>query len=130
MGSPIPLFSLITISGKDVNNRSTHDISPGLACLLKKLVQGEKKLSWLNFIHPGDPIAWPLETLIGQVIVGAEKYLQVEDILTRGSSPWEYIAQMPIIRQTPLALVNGGSAHGSYWQNKDIAKRIAAQIVD
>lgn len=129
MGSPIALFSLITISGRNANDESMYDISSGLQDLLKNLVQGNKKLPWLNFIHPGDPIAWSLEKVIYKLIVGADRYVQVEDILTRGSGFWEFISQTPPIRQTFLALANGGSAHGSYWQNKDVAKRIAANIL-
>jgi hypothetical protein len=129
MGSPIALFSLIAISGKNENSESTHDISPGLKDLLKKLVQGDNRLPWLNFIHPGDPIAWPLEKVINKLITGSENYLQVEDILTRGSGFLECIAQSPPIRQTFLALVNGGSAHGSYWQNQDVARRIVKNIL-
>ncbi|GBO55926.1 hypothetical protein APA_4132 [Pseudanabaena sp. lw0831] len=129
MGSPIPLFSLITISGKNTNDESTHDISPSLKDLLKNLVKGGNKLPWLNFIHPGDPIAWPLEKVISKLITGSEKYVEIEDVLTRGSGFWEFIVQTPPIRQTFLALANGGSAHGSYWKNKDVAKRIAANIL-
>lgn len=129
MGSPIALFSLITISGKNQNNESTHDISPGLKDLLKHLAQGDNRLPWLNFIHPGDPIAWPLEKVINKLITGSENYVQLEDILTRGSGLLEFITQSPPIRQTFLALANGGSAHGSYWQNQDVAKRIATNIL-
>ncbi|PSM46346.1 hypothetical protein C7Y66_25515 [Chroococcidiopsis sp. CCALA 051] len=129
MGSPIALFSLITISGRNANDESTFDISPGLENLLKNLVQGDKKLPWLNFIHPGDPIAWSLEKVINKLITGSERYVQVEDILTRGSGFWELIAQTPPIRQTFLALANGGSAHGSYWHNRELAQRIATNIL-
>jgi hypothetical protein len=129
MGSPIALFSLITVTGKNENNESTHDFSPGLKDLLKNLVQEDNRLSWLNFIHPGDPIAWPLEKVINKLITGSKNYVQVEDILTRDSGFLEFITQLPPIRQTFLALANGGSAHGSYWQNQDVAKRIAANIL-
>ncbi len=129
MGSPIALFSLITISGKNQNNESTHDLSPGLEDLLKNIARGEHRLPWLNFIHPGDPIAWPLEKVINQLITGSKNYVRVEDIITRGSGFLEFITQLPPIRQTFLALANGGSAHGSYWQNQDVAKRIATNIL-
>ena len=129
MGSPIALFSLITISGRNANDQSTHDISPGLEDLLKNLSRGTQKLPWLNFIHPGDPIAWTLEKVIAKLIDGSDRYVQVEDILTRGSGVWEFIAQAPPIRQTFLALANGGSAHGSYWKSKEVAQRIATNIL-
>jgi hypothetical protein len=129
MGSPIALFSLITISGRNTNNESTHDISPGLEFLLSNLTQGNKKLPWLNFIHPGDPVAWPLEKVIVELIAGSSRSVQVQDVLVRGAGFWEFIAQSPLIRQTFLALVNGGNAHGSYWQSQDVARRIAENIL-
>lgn len=129
MGSPIALFSLITINGRNANDESTHDISPGLSNLLKNLTQGNRDLCWLNFIHPGDPIAWPLENVITKLIPDSGSYVQVEDILTGDSGFLNLFAQTPPIRQTFLALANGGSAHGSYWQNKDVAQRIAANIL-
>ena len=129
MGSPIALFSLITITGKNENDESTHDIIPGLEDLLKNVVQGGRKLPWLNFVHPGDPISWPLEQVIAKLVAGSNRYVQVDDIPTRGSGLWEFFAQLPPIRQTFLALANGGSAHGSYWKNKELAQRIAANIL-
>ena len=127
MGSPIALFSLITISGRN-EQQSTHDISPGLENLLRNLSRGGQKLPWLNFLHPGDPIAWTLEKVIAKLIDGSDRYVQVKDILTRGSGFWEFVAQAPPIRQTFLALANGGSAHGSYWTNPELAQQIAANI--
>lgn len=129
MGSPIALFSLITINGRNANDESTHDISPGLNNLLKNLTQRDRELRWLNFIHPGDPIAWPLENVITKLIPDSGSYVQVEDVLTGDSGFLNLFAQTPPIRQTFLALANGGSAHGSYWQNKDVAQRIATNIL-
>lgn len=129
MGSPIALFSLITITGKNEHDESTHDIIPGLEDLLKNIVQGDRKLPWINFVHPGDPIAWPLDRLLSRLVAGSNHYVDIQDLLTRGSGFWEFIAQLPPIRQTFLALANGGNAHGSYWHNKEVAKRIAANIV-
>ena len=129
MGSPIALFSLITINGRNSNDESTHDISPGLSNLLKNLTQGGQELCWLNFIHPGDPIAWPLENLIAKLIPDSGSYVDVKDVLTGDSGLLNLFAQTPPIRQTFLALANGGSAHGSYWQNKDVAQQIAANIL-
>ena len=129
MGSPIALFSLITINGRNANDESTHDLSPGLNNLLKNVVQGDQELCWLNFIHPGDPIAWPLENVITKLIPDSGSYVRVEDILTDGSGFLNFVAQNPAIRQTFLALVNGGSAHGSYWENQHVAQRIAANIL-
>ncbi|MEH2068325.1 MAG: hypothetical protein V7K47_09190 [Nostoc sp.] len=129
MGSPIALFSLITINGRNANDESTHDISPGLSNLLKNLTQADGELCWLNFIHPGDPIAWPLENIIAKLIPDSGSYVDVKDVLTDDSGLLNLFAQTPPIRQTFLALANGGSAHGSYWQNKDVAQQIAANIL-
>lgn len=128
MGSPITLFSLITIIGKDTQGKSTHDLTPGLKELLKKLHERDReKLPWLNFVHPGDPIAWPLEEVIKQVI-DADIYVNIEDVITYGSGGWEFVARL--VKQYFLALVNGGSAHGSYWTNKEIvAQRISKAIL-
>lgn len=129
MGSPIALFSLLTISGRNANNESTHDLSPGLEALLKNLSLGSRKLLWLNFIHPSDPVAWPLEKLINKLIVGSERYLQVEDVLTGGGGFFSFITQSGPFKQTIVSLASGGKAHESYWQNKDLALRIAQNIL-
>lgn len=125
MGSPISLFSLITITGKNNQGGSTHDIIPGLGDLLEKLYPQGAELPWQNFIHPGDPVAWPLEKVV-PILMG-DKYVNVKDILTQGSGPLELLAKP--IQQTFLALVNGGSAHGSYWQNKEVAQKIGKTIL-
>lgn len=129
MGSPIALFSLLTISGRNANNESTHDLSPGLENLLKRLSLGSQKLLWLNFIHPSDPVAWPLEKLVHKLITGSERYLQVEDVITKGSGFFNFVTQTPALQQTIVSLANGGKAHGSYWQNKEVALRIAQNIL-
>ena len=125
MGSPIALFSLITIIGRD-RQGSTHDISPGLKELLKNLHERGIKLPWQNYIHPGDPIAWPLEKLIPSLVDECQKFINIEDIITSGSGPLDFLGKM--LQKTFLSLVNGGSAHGSYLKSKEVAKKIAQTI--
>ena len=126
MGSPIALFSLITIVGK-TNAGSSHDISPRLEQLLKNVCQDGFKLPWRNFIHPGDPIGLPLEEVIPQLVDRGEQYIDIEDVLTSGSGLLEWLAKP--VKSTFLALINGGNAHGSYWESEQVARTIARTIV-
>src|SRR6266700_5026117 len=88
MGSPISFFSLLDVDksmedAKDPNGNiiSTHDITPRLEKLLYSLYQVlGKKLPWYNFVHPGDPIAYPLQTLLPIMLDGAAATITVEDI--------------------------------------------------
>jgi hypothetical protein len=125
MGSPIALFSLISVNG------SSHDFSPKLEKLLKYLHENGlngKQLPWQNFAHPGDPIAWPLRKTISRILHQIDpRYLpDVQDIIT--TSPNDFLFQL--VSQNLLAILNGGSAHGSYWQNKKVAEKIAQSILD
>ncbi|MGB3237251.1 MAG: hypothetical protein WBB29_03075 [Geitlerinemataceae cyanobacterium] len=126
MGSPLAVFSLITIVGR-FNEGSSHDISPKLEQLLKNLTQNGKKIPWRNFVHPGDPIALPLEKVVPNLVDRGEQYIDIQDILTSGSGLLEVLAQP--LRSSYLALINGGNAHGSYWKNAGVAKEIAKTIV-
>ncbi len=138
LGSPIALANLINVKrlkekpGQELTEGQiktifTHDITYGLEKLLKNLYeQRQKKLSWRNFAHPGDPIAYPLGSVIPKLIDGQRRYLDIQDILTRGSGPLEWLARL--LSWSFLALVNGGSAHGSYWKNKKVAQAIVKTI--
>ncbi|MBE9041761.1 hypothetical protein IQ235_13325 [Oscillatoriales cyanobacterium LEGE 11467] len=125
MGSPIALFSLITMVGR-TNAGSSHDISPRLEQLLKNVCQDGSKLPWRNFIHPGDPIGLPLEEVIPKLVDRGEQYIDIADILTSGSGLLELLAKP--VKSTFLALINGGNAHGSYWENPEVARTIARTI--
>jgi hypothetical protein len=126
MGSPLAVFSLITIIGR-FNEGSSHDISPKLEQLLKNLTRNGNKIPWRNFVHPGDPIALPLEKVIPNLVDRGEQYIDIQDILTSGSGLLEVLAQP--LRSTFLALINGGNAHNSYWKNLEVAQAIAKTIV-
>lgn len=119
MGSPILLFNLINSQGPD----SSHNISEQLKKLLQKMAQDGSKLRWRNFVHPGDPIAWPLEMLLPEIV---GEFADIEDVLTGGSGFTEAFGW--ILQGSFLSLVNGGSAHGSYWESNKVALRIAETI--
>ena len=143
MGSPIALANLINLKrididpGEDLTQRKiqtvfTHDITYGLEQLLTELYNARQQpLLWRNFAHVGDPIAYPLATIIPKLInpeASDEKYLDIRDVSTRGSGWLEWLAS-PFYK-TFLALINGGSAHSSYWKNKQVAQTIIQSIRD
>lgn len=127
MGSPIALFTLLTMTGE-----STHDLSPKLNELVKNLYvqrQGQP-LPWRNFAHPGDPIAYPLEGVMPQLLKqgDSDKYVQIEDIVNGKGNPSNLGNLLPFARQRLLPLLSGGEAHGSYWANEVVAKTIGTVI--
>jgi hypothetical protein len=128
MGSPIAIFSLLNVvPGKDepqTTSSSKHDITPRLQELLRHLHENrqELKLPWRNFIHPGDPIAYPLKELITNLVDGQSKYLDVQDLITHEAGLFDYLTEP--FSQTALALLHGGDAHGSYWTSNKVAEEI------
>ncbi len=139
LGSPIAIANLINVRrikrqpGQKLTERQietvfTHDITLRFEQLLQSLyaVHGNTKLPWRNFAHPGDPIAYPLSAVIPKLIDKGEQYLDIQDVITGDSGPLEWLAKP--VSNTFLALINGGSAHGSYWKNQTVAETIA-QIV-
>lgn len=128
MGSPIALFSLISRKG------STHDFSPKLKEFLKyhyEHVRNGQKLPWQNFIHPGDPVAWPLEQTISRIMCEFDKKLlpDVTDIvIPQNAGIGDFVTQF--FNQELLALFNGGNAHSSYWQSQTVSQKIAKSIVN
>ncbi|MBW4497438.1 MAG: hypothetical protein KME26_31125 [Oscillatoria princeps RMCB-10] len=139
MGSPIAIANLINVrriqkdAGEELTDETietifTHDITLGLEKLLQSLfyAHGNRKLPWRNFAHPGDPIAYPLATVIPNLLDGNKQYLDIQDTLTSGGGWLEWGAQL--VSDTFLALVNGGSAHMSYWQSQQVAEEIVKII--
>ncbi|MBD2022521.1 hypothetical protein H6F43_20275 [Leptolyngbya sp. FACHB-36] len=121
MGSPIALFNLINVNG------SSHDLTPQLKELLRSIYQqrGNKPLPWRNFSHPGDPIAYPLEQVIPLLLDSeGNKFVQIEDIMIRNKTSF----LMQPFSQTLLPLINGGKAHGSYWDHPDVPKVIGEVV--
>lgn len=126
MGSPIAIFSLLDID-EITEVKPSHDITPQLQQFLENIhrVLGSA-LPWNNFIHPGDPVAYPLEVLLPQLVDGESKFLDVQDIVTHNANLGDYITNA--FSQSILALLHGGDAHSSYWQSEEVAKKIAEQI--
>lgn len=130
MGSPIGFFSLldVTASGSNAGDQplSSHDITAHLEQFLESLYQElGAPLPWYNFVHPGDPIGYPLEKLLPCLLDGASQSIDIQDILTPPTG-LDIVAEP--ISQTPLALVQAGEAHGSYWQCDLVARTIVQAI--
>ncbi|MBE9007922.1 hypothetical protein IQ259_23375 [Fortiea sp. LEGE XX443] len=123
LGSPVAIFNLTNVKpGKDTTDSpSSHDITPNLQTLLEclQLVRKGKKLPWRNYLHPGDPIAYPLKELMTDLVDGDTKYLDIRDILTQNTGWLESLTA-----QTLLPLLSGGDAHGSYWRNDKVVQEI------
>ncbi|PSB18361.1 hypothetical protein C7B65_15825 [Phormidesmis priestleyi ULC007] len=123
MGSPISLFSLLTISGT-LGGASTHDLSPDLKNLLEQLYNLKKKpIPWRNFAHPGDPIAYPLEGVIPLLLNESSRYVQTQDVITDKGN----FLNRPF-QQRLIPVLWGGEAHGSYWSNEVVSQTIAEVI--
>jgi hypothetical protein len=119
MGSPISLFNLINL-----DEAHNFNLTPNLKQMLESVYKGTngKPLPWRNFAHPADPIAFPLEGVMPQLLGDDSNKVQIEDVMT-ASSPL-----MQPFSQSLLPLVNGGKAHGSYWTSQKVAKTIAGVI--
>jgi hypothetical protein len=129
LGSPIAIFTLTNvIPGKDgADSPSSHDITPELQKLLESLyaARNGKKLPWKNYIHPGDPIAYPLKELILNLVDGDEKYLAMKDIMTYEATWLDLLTA-----QSVLPLLSGGKAHGSYWESNKVVEDISSAVVE
>lgn len=129
LGSPIAIFSLTSVnsdSNQNGSDSSSHDITFRLQKLLENLYQARngEKLPWRNFIHPGDPIAYPLKELMEDLVDKDEKYIDFQDLITQDPKLFDFL-QEPI-SQTTLALLQGGEAHGSYWQSQKVIQEISS----
>lgn len=122
MGSPIALFNLMNWGG------GSHDLSDQLTVFLESLYNHRQgnPIPWRNFSHPGDPIAYPLEGIMPNLLRGkqSDNVVDVVDLMT-GRSPWKYV---PFSQQSLLPLVQGGEAHSSYWHSEQVAQEIASVI--
>ena len=133
MGSPVAIFSLTNVNS-DVSDSeilasaapSSHDITPRLKELLESLykARGNTKLPWRNYIHPGDPIAYPLKELMSSLVDRDEQYIDFQDLFTHEPKLFDFLTQP--LSQTTLALLQGGDAHGSYWHSDKVVEEVAS----
>lgn len=124
LGAPIALFSLINLTGS-----SSRDLTSRFSQLMQNMqvIRGQKKLPWRNFIHPGDPVAWPLEEVIANLWDNNNaQYLDVEDIIVYKPDFLDLLTEP--VSQTVLSLLQGGDAHASYLSSKEVAQKIAQTI--
>lgn len=117
LGSPLALFSLLSVTGE-----STHDLTSNLRVLLQKLYRqrGMRSLPWCNLIHPGDPIAYPLQGVMAQMLSSAQLYVHTRDVITERSNPLINIGLFPLLKAE--------KAHNSYWQNRVTADTIVKNM--
>ncbi|MFM7448273.1 MAG: hypothetical protein ACKO24_06730 [Leptolyngbyaceae cyanobacterium] len=123
MGSPLALFTLLSINGNS-NGQSSHQLAENLKILLETLFNRRNKpLPWLNFAHPGDPIAYPLKGPINLVFDDNIRFVDIQDVMTTKGS-----CLLRPFSQRLLPLLWGGQAHGSYWENQTVATTIGRTI--
>ncbi len=122
MGSPIALFSLLSVA-----SRSSHDLTPKLKELLGNLYAMEKHpLVWKNYVHPGDPIAYPLEGVLPDLLDECAQFVQVEDIICVQKDFGTWLTTP--LRQTLVPMLGGGEAHQFYFKSDAVVKAIAQVI--
>ena len=133
MGSPIPLFSLLNMYNRQQENEAgqhtdSHEIGPKLQVFLQHLARnrGGKRIPWWNYAHPGDPLAYPLEELLYQLVDQKRECLEVHDVVTTPDDIEDWMIES--FKQSSAALIHAGSAHRSYWNSEMIASRIARTI--
>ncbi len=140
MASPIAIFSLLDIvkgenqaltpelTEQQAQQRATHDITPNLKQLVGNLSdkQDSNKLPWRNYLHPADPIAWPLNPLIYSLVDGLQRNIEIKDIISKLSF-LESLMQ-PFSQKALVMLLYGGQAHESYLSSVQVAQEIVQTI--
>lgn len=125
MGSPLALFSLIDLIGC-AQGVCANQIKFNIEAIPSYLSNKHNKLPWLNFTHPGDPIAYPLEKVLPHLVSREGKHIQIQDVLIDESGYLGCISRP--LAWSFLSLINGGNAHGSYWNSQKVAQIIAQTI--
>jgi hypothetical protein len=134
LGSPIGFFSLMDVDQSAENTTdshgnvlSTHDITPRLEQMLINLRNRlGRKLPWYNFVHPGDPVAYPLEMLLPQIVDRDNLYIDVQDILIATTRLIDVLTES--MNQSALVLLHGMAAHGAYMESLDLVEKIVQAI--
>ena len=135
MGSPIALFNLMNTE----TSNNSHDIAPELGSFIQTLKSGTeekpgtgKALPWNNYLHPADPIAYPLEGIMPEFLKNeltretGEQSVEVRDILVKSNTWSEKL--MALSRSSFVSIVYGGTAHNSYWTLPEIPSGIINTI--
>lgn len=127
MGSPLSIYQLMiqnTVATDD--SKSTHDIRPGLKKFIDETtkVNGFKKFPWNNYIHPGDPIGYPLERVIPNILGDS---VEVKDIISKAGF---FGAIVNILPSEYAQLARGifSNAHGSYWDDGNVADSMVEHL--
>ncbi len=122
LGSPIALFSLLNVTG-----RSSHDLTPKLEDMLSSLYDLKKRpLVWKNYLHPGDPISYPLEGVLPQLLNESADFVHIEDLICYKKDLMNWLTKP--FRQTLLPMLGGGNAHQYYFESDVVARTIAKAI--
>lgn len=141
LASPIAIFSLLDIvqgenqtfgmpelTQNQATQRASHDITPKLKQLVMNLTekQNAKVLPWRNYIHPADPVAWPLDPLIYSLVGSLKRDIDIKDVISKLSFLESLIQPLS---QTPIPmLLYGGQAHDSYLNSVQVAQEIVQTI--
>jgi hypothetical protein len=138
MGSPIGLFSLMTISDTSLPN--THEITPRLSDYLQALCSKlEAPFPWRNYLHAMDIVATSIEVMLPKMLgESAKDCLDVVDIITQESGILDKLfsrlsANLSLeevegeVEAIQLA-VFAGSAHSSYWSSSLVASTIMQTV--
>ncbi len=140
MASPIAIFSLLDIvkgenqalipelTQNQAEQRASHDITPKLKQLVANLSQKQdsKKLPWRNYIHPADPVAWPLDPLLYSLVDGLTRDIEIKDVISKLTF-LESLMQ-PLSQTVAPLLLYGGQAHDSYLNSVQVAQEIVQTI--
>jgi len=134
LGSPIGFFSLLDVNQNvepavdaQGNPLSTHDITPGLTKLLMSLYKElGMKLPWYNFMHPGDPIAYPLAQLLPELVDPTHQYIDTSDTLIAPTRLLDRL--LGLFSQSSFTIINGLQAHNEYFESRDVAQKVSEAI--
>ncbi len=144
MGSPIFFFEFMQAKRQANNDKARENF---IKILIEKVKGGRNKqeyrykIPWTNFVHPSDPIAWPIKGIFSSkngFDKDTSKLFVVEDkIICKKSKkilkPFHYlISNIGPIGKIILILpsvIYAYWAHSSYWRNKEIANKILINVL-
>jgi hypothetical protein len=138
MGSPIGMFSLMTLSDTELPN--THEITPRLSAYLQALCSKlEAPFPWRNYLHAMDIVATSIQQVLPETLgASAKGCIDVKDIITQESGILDKLFSRLSgtlslkefegeVEEIQLAIF-GGSAHSSYWSSSLVASTIMQTI--